>query len=195
MNIQIQLKGTAPLVLHNIALSDPDNEYAKQISKISAKRKKTEEDRAELAKLEWYGGLYTDWNNGGIVMPTRCIRKAFISGARVRKLGKAVERALQFTDLNVPIEHDGENNIDKLFNNKKYHSRESVRIMNNRIMRVRPQFPTWSITANAFLLESIMDLDELQEIANFTGVAEGLCDNRVNGYGRFEVKINVLATV
>ena len=97
--------------------------------------------------------------------------------------------------MNVPIIHDGAKEIDKLFADKRFHSRESVRIQNNRIMRVRPQFPNWAIVANAILLEDVMDLDELITIANFTGIAEGLCDNRVNGYGRFEAKINVLATV
>jgi hypothetical protein len=61
-------------------------------------------------------------------------------------------------------------------------------------MRVRPQFPEWKIQAEAILLSDIMDLEELQTVASFTGVGEGLCDNRVNGYGRFEVKVNVLST-
>jgi hypothetical protein len=195
MNIQIQLTGTSPLLVHNIELSDPDNDWAKQIAKISSKRKKTEEDRREIEKLEWYGGLYTDWNNGGIVMPARCIKRAIVSGARARKLGKHVERALQFTDLNVPIVHDGPKDIDKLFSDKRYHNRASVRIQNNRIMRVRPQFPNWAVVANAILLEDVMDLAELETVIKFTGVAEGLCDNRVNGYGRFEAKVNVLAAV
>jgi hypothetical protein len=62
-------------------------------------------------------------------------------------------------------------------------------------MRVRPQFPNWVVVANAMLLEDVMDLDELQSVVHFTGVAEGLCDNRSNGFGRFEGKINVLAGV
>src|SRR5690242_4325412 len=128
MEIQIQLKGISPLLVHNIALSDPDNEWAKQIAKVSAKRKKTEEDRREIERLEWFGGLYTDFNsadpdviaNGGIVMPVRCIKKALISGARARKLGKHVERALQFTDINVPLIHDNpKKDIDSLFADKR----------------------------------------------------------------------------
>lgn len=195
MDIQIKLTGTSPLILHNIELSDPENEYAKQIAKISAKRKKTDEDRKELEMLEWFGGLYTDFTNGGIVLPTRCIRKSLINGAKQRKLGKVVERALQFKELSTPILYNGPKDVTALYENKAYHSRESVRIMNARIMRVRPKFPQWEIIADAILLESIMDLDEFEEIAKFSGVAEGLCDNRVNGYGRFNVEVKAFARI
>ena len=195
MNIQIQLKGTTPLLLHNIELSDPDNEWTKQIAKIAqnAKRQKRIDEKSKsLNGMAVY--ILT-----GIVAVLLCLldvlKRALVSGARARKLGKHVERALQFTDLNVPIAHDGPNDIDALFADKRFHNRASVRIQTNRIMRVRPQFPNWAVVANAILLEDILDLEELETIIKFTGVAEGLCDNRVNGYGRFEAKINVLTTV
>lgn len=195
LNLQFHLQGVSPLILHNIEASDPLNEWSKQLSKISSKKKKTEEDHAEMERIQWFSGLYTDHYIKGVVMPTKCLRKAFIVGARARKLGKHVERGLKFHDMAVPIIHNGPNDFEKLHQNSSYHSRESVKIGNSRIMRVRPKFSKWEIQANASLDTDLMDLDELQNIAEYTGRIEGLCDNRINGFGRFQVKINVFATV
>jgi hypothetical protein len=56
-------------------------------------------------------------------------------------------------------------------------------------MRVRPCFPRWALVADAILLESVMDVDDLRRVADLAGKAEGLGDNRINGYGRFSVKV------
>lgn len=38
MQVQIEIKGTSPLLMHNGRLSDPDDEWAREIAKITAKR-------------------------------------------------------------------------------------------------------------------------------------------------------------
>ena len=195
LNLQFHLQGTAPLILHNIEAADPLNEWSKQLSKISSKKKKTEEDHAEMERIQWFSGLYTDPFIKGPVMPTKCLRKAFIVGGRARKLGRHIERGLKFHDMAVSIIHDGPNDFDELFKNNYYHSRESVKVNNSRIIRVRPKFPKWQIIADASLDTDILDLDELQSVIEYTGRIEGLADNRINGFGRFEAKINVLTTV
>lgn len=184
-DIGIRLEGTSPLLLHNIQLSDPDHPIVKEIKALTSKRTKTEDDRRAIEKLEWYGGLYTVPGVQGIVLPTANIRRCLIGAARINKLGRQVERALGFLALDVPLVHDGPKDIDAIFADERFHNRASVRIGTSRTMRVRPQFSPWSLMANAYLLDDVLDLDDFQRIVERAGLAEGLGDNRVNGYGRF----------
>lgn len=187
MDIKFEITGTSPLLCHNIQLADPDNEWTKQIATYTAKRKKTEDDRRAIERLEWFGGLYVE--DGRPVMPTGNIRKCIVQAGKISKQGTQVVRALNFSDMNVPIAHDGPDNLEALFADKSFHNRAAVGISGKRTMRVRPQFARWALVATAFLLEDVMDLDDLQRVAERAGKAEGLGDNRVNGYGRFTVKV------
>jgi hypothetical protein len=187
MDIRLELTGTSALLMHNINLADPDNEFTREIKTYTDKRKKTEDDRRAIERLEWFGGLYTD--NGSVVMPTGNIRKAFINAGKISKQGTQVTRALQFAELHVPLVYDGPDNLEVLSKDPAFSNRSAVGISGKRTMRVRPQFNTWAVVADAFLLEDVMDLNDLQIVAKRAGLAEGLGDNRVNGYGRFAVKV------
>lgn len=191
-NVRITIRGTTPLLCHNVQLADPDNPISKEIAKITAKRKKTEEDRTEIAKLEWYGGLYLAPGIDGPVMPTANIRKAFIEGAKITKQGRSVERALTFLQKDVPITYEGPRDIDKLFKIPTFHNRSAVRVQMARTMRTRPQFPEWVLIADAYYAENVMDLDEFRRVIDLAGMAEGLCDNRKNGYGRFTAEVTIV---
>lgn len=187
MEVKLELTGTSPLLMHSINLADPDNEFVREIATYTAKRKKTEDDRRAVERLEWFGGLYVD--NGQVVMPTGNIRKSFIQAGKISKQGTQVTRALQFTDLQVPLAYDGPKDLEALFADPAYSNRAAVGISGKRVMRVRPQFNTWAVVANAFLLEDVMDVSDLELVAKRAGLAEGLGDNRVNGYGRFSIRV------
>lgn len=185
MNIKIVLKGTSPLLMHNPRMVDPEFEISREIKAIAAKRRKTDEDHRQIAKLEWYGGLYDV--DGVVVQPTSKVRKCVINAAKITKMGKAVERALSFGDLHVPLVYKGPSEIDSLFADDQYHSRLSVGVQGKRVMRTRPKFLPWSLVVNGILVEDAgLNLDELTRIVALAGIAEGIGDNRVNGYGRFE---------
>jgi hypothetical protein len=187
MDIRLELTGTSPLLMHNIALADPDNPFTKEIATYTAKRKKTEDDRRAIEKLEWFGGLYID--QGSAVIPTANIRKALIQAGKISKQGIQVVRSLNFKALNVPLVYDGPRDLEALFQDAAFSNRAAVGISGKRTMRVRPQFTRWAVVADAFLLEDVMDLSDLERVAMRAGLAEGLGDNRVNGYGRFSVRV------
>lgn len=131
MNITISIKGVSPLLMHNPRMVDPDFEITREISKLTGKKKKTEEDRREIERLEWYGGLYTEVNGNGkpiVVEPTSKLRKCIIEAARIYKLGRDVERALLFDGLHAPLSYDGPREIDKLWQSQLFVSRLSVGI-------------------------------------------------------------------
>lgn len=188
MQVTIELKGTSPLLCHNPRMVDPEFELNRQIKAITAKRKKTDEDLQAIEELEWYGGLYEE--NGIVVQPTSKVRKCLVNAAKISKQGKAIERALSFAALNVPLIYQGPKNPDELFKDKKFHSRLSVGVSGKRVMRVRPQFFPWGLSVTGLFVEDAgLNVDEFVRIVELAGVVEGIGDNRVNGYGRFEGKV------
>ena len=60
MQFRITITGTAELLMHNARLANPLDSAAKAMKAISSKRVKTDEDHAEMARLEHFGSLYYD---------------------------------------------------------------------------------------------------------------------------------------
>ena len=57
--VSVRVRGIAPLICHNGQLVDPMNKWVRAIKKLTNKgKKKTDEDIAEIARLEFLGGLY-----------------------------------------------------------------------------------------------------------------------------------------
>lgn len=189
MKVTVQLVGTSPLLQHNVQLADPDNEFTKKIAAYTGKRKKTEDDRQAIARLEWFGGLYLE--DGRPVMPTRWLRKCFINSGKISKMGTAIARGLAFSDLNVPIAYDGPTDLDDLYANPRFVNKDAIGIAMKKTMRTRPQFPNWAVVAEGVIMEDALDFDVFCKIVERAGKVEGLGDNRVNGYGRFEAKVDV----
>jgi hypothetical protein len=185
----LTLTGRTPLVVHNSRLADPEDEIVRQIKEITSKRKKTDEDHRTVGRLEWYGGLYLG-DDREPVLPTANVRRCLVEAAKTRKLGKQLGRAVSFVEFLTPIIYDGPKDIDKLYSRPEFRLRASV--VNNgqsRIMRVRPKFPAWEITADLELLDDMLNPNDLKDIASLAGLIEGLGDNRVNGFGRFAAEL------
>lgn len=190
MNITITLTGTSPLLMHNPQMVDPEFELNRQIKALTAKRKKTDDDLKQIEKLEWFGGLYVE--DGRVVQPTSKIRKCLINTGKISKMGKMVERAVSFRSLNVPLVYSGPQDPQEIFAKPEFHSRLSVGIGNKRVMRVRPKFFPWALSVSGVFVEDAgLNMEDLVRIVELAGVVEGIGDNRVNGYGRFEGKVEV----
>jgi len=188
MDVTLKLTGTTPLLMHNPRMVDPEFEISRKIKELSAKRKKTDEDLRKIGELEWYGGLYSE--NGIVVQPTSKVRKCLINAGKITKQGKAVERALTFHRLNVPLIYDGPKDIEELFKSGKYVSRLSVGIGQKRVMRVRPEFYPWGLVLTGLFVDDAgLNFDSFMQIADLAGTVEGIGDNRVNGYGRFTIEV------
>ena len=188
MKIVIEVVGTSPLLMHNPRMVDPEFEINRQMKVLTGKRKKTDEDLRQIGRLEWFGGMYEV--EGVVVQPTSKLRKCLINAGRISKQGKSIERALSLSELNVPLIYEGPKELNKLFEDKRYTSRLSVGIGNKRVMRVRPQFSQWGLRVKGLFIEDAgLNLSEFEHIAELAGLSEGIGDNRVNGYGRFTIKV------
>lgn len=103
--VRTQVIGTTQMHTHNIRLANPDDPFARAISQISAKRKKTEEDRKEMARLEWHGGLYTELGTAyspammeqegiQLVIPQHNLKRCYKETAKATRQGRTIDRAL-----------------------------------------------------------------------------------------------------
>jgi hypothetical protein len=192
MNVVLELQGTSAILMHNPRMVDPEFELNREIKALASKRKKTDDDLRTIARLEWYGGLYTAPNGGApvVVQPTAKVRKCLINTGKISKMGKMVERSLSFADLEVPLVYDGPKDIDELFADQRFHSRLSVGIGDKRVMRVRPKFFPWALRVRGLFIEDAgLNIDDLERLVELSGIVEGIGDNRVNGYGRFIGKV------
>lgn len=180
-----RIVGTTPMLMHSERLANPFDDVTKQIKAISGKRKKTEDDLLEMARLEWLGGMYYD-QESGIHVPGHNVLACIISGAKLHKLGTAVKRAAIVLEDKVTVEYDGERNPDKLFLNKRFVDMRGVKVGTSKVMRCRPIFHKWSLAFSVAYDESSIQEDELTRCVESAGLMAGLGDYRPR-FGRFAI--------
>jgi hypothetical protein len=187
MDFKITLTGTHTLLMHNAQLSDPLNPFTKRLAEITSKRKKTDDDHVEIARREWDGGLYYDADAGPFI-PGQNVERALLDSARMNRLGKSIERGVFITTDVIPLDYPGPRDIRELRDDASFRHMASVKIGMSRTMRCRPMFREWSLSAEGYLDETQIELDELRQIAQRAGKLIGLGDWRPR-FGRFEATV------
>lgn len=189
MRILLKLTGRSGLVMHNPRMIDPEDEIVRAIAEITKKgSKQTDADRAEVARLEWFGGIYHD-SEVGVHIPAWNVIKCINRGAVITRQGTDVLRAVSVLTDKLPLLYDGPRELVKLYDRPEFRFRKEVGIGQKKVMRVRPIFRKWSLEMEAELLEEAMNPDDLSRVATTAGLSEGLGDARKLGYGRFTVEM------
>jgi hypothetical protein len=182
--IVFAIKGTTPLIMHNERLANPFDDLTKEIKAITGKRKKTEDDLHEMARLEWLGGLYHE--DGKIIVPGYNVLAAIRDGGKLHKLGTAVKRAVLVQEDRLELAYDGPTTPAELFKDKNFVDVRSVKVGAARIMRCRPIFKSWGLCFTLLFDESVIQLDSIKRIVADAGALCGLGDYRPR-FGRFEI--------
>jgi len=182
-SLNFRIVGVSPLLMHNGQLADPLNSFAQAMKKVSGKRSKTDADYVELARLEWYGGLYVC--NGAPCIPGEVLEASFVAAARKSKRGKQAQAGLMCPG-NYPLEYVGPKELDQLWENPEFRLTVGVRISNSRVMRTRPRFQEWSSEIQVVFDDSVLNEREVNEIVKIAGEGVGLMDWRPK-FGRFEI--------
>jgi|JI9StandDraft_2_1071091.scaffolds.fasta_scaffold13819_6 hypothetical protein len=178
------------LLTHNERLADPRDPIARQMKSISSKRTKTDEDFAELAKLEFEGGLYLT-DDGKVGIPAWNVFRSWQEGAKVNKLGRAVERGVFMSGADIlPIEYNGPSSPVDMWNAGHVDSR-SVKVGMSKVTRTRPSFRNWSLVADFTVDLDVLREDDLGMIVRNAGLMSGLGDYRPR-FGRYEVELEAL---
>lgn len=191
MQAHITIEGVAPLIQRNIRLADPLDSITREITKVSKKRNKTEDDLREIARLEWFGGLYSDpalevdQLSGRVVLPSTNLERVIRDGAAKSKEGKTVQAAVIVLEDAV-LDYKGPKDTHELWLAGRNAYRESVKVGQVRVLRTRPIFREWKCSFVADFHDDLVDPDRLRHFLDVAGRQVGVGDWRPK-HGRFIV--------
>lgn len=186
--MHVTMEGLSPLLMHNPQLIDPTNHWVKLMKAITGKQKKTEDDHAELLRLEWHGGLFLGSDGLPAVAPANP-RRCFAAAATRHKMGKAVERGMFIMTPEIPVIYDGPRTVAGLWDDPRFRSVLPVKVGQARTMRCRPMFFPWRLEFEIEVETTIIDEAMIHTIVEEAGLYEGLGDGRRIGFGKFRGKI------
>lgn len=193
MKTRLTCTGTRPLIMHNERLASPLNAYTKKIKEISSVRGKTEDQLLQMARLEFEGAMYFDKELGPYV-PANMLRKCLITGARLIRAGKKIERGVSLTDFMFSLLYDGPRDIAGLWGEpgkSPFVDMRPVRVQSSRVDRCRPIFRDWAIEAEVIADPQVIEPEEFAEVARLAGEMQGIGDYR-EMYGRFRSVVEPL---
>jgi hypothetical protein len=196
MKLRLIGEGTRPLLMHNVQLASPMNKYAKELSRLNKAKpssKRTDEDRLEIAKIEWEGGLYFEPEIGPYV-PASWIFKSLLEGARSGRRGQKIEGGVTVVEMIHPLIYKGPRDIAGMWGDNgtsEFVDFRTVRVGQAKVDRCRPIFRQWAFEAELLIDPTVIDPDEVADIANISGRLKGMGDYRQQ-YGRFEATIERL---
>jgi hypothetical protein len=173
------------LLQHNIRLANPLDKITKAMKKISAKRKKTDDDHVELARLEFMGGVYYE-ESTGVFVPSSTWHSALVEASKRQRLGKAFKAGVIVTQ-DTPLKFDGPKKPEARWKAGLYDQR-AVRVTTSRIIRTRPVFHNWSATVTVMYEPEIVDRSQLDDAMQVLGDQIGICDHRPI-FGRFTTEV------
>ena len=189
--LKIRLQGVSPLLCHNGQTADPRNTYAKAMKAVSSKRKKTDADLDELARLEWLAGLYR--SGAELVIPDYVLESTMIGGAKKSKRGPQAKCGLFFTEHAVlnftgkPAEINDQT-LAEMFESGDFTHTIGVRVGMSKVMRTRPIFRGWTCEALVQYDPDVLNQRDIEEIAIDAGKLVGLGDWRPK-HGRFDAEV------
>jgi hypothetical protein len=181
--LKFKITGVAPLLMHNGQTADPLNPHSRAIAEITSKRKKTEADHAEIARREWYAGLYLHGSQPCI--PAEAIEAALVKGAMKEKQGPAAKAGLIVED-NCRLLYKGPRDPDELWQNETFRLRVPAKVGTARVIRTRPIFREWSAELVVKFLPSLLNEKDIRSFLVTAGEQIGLLDWRPR-FGRFSV--------
>ena len=188
--LKLKLIGTAPLLMHSSRLADPLDLLTKELKNASkAATKGTDVGADRMARLEYEGSLYLT-NEGRLYIPGVAIERALREGSA------GVQKGLKKRfDAGVFVNEDGAFTVagkQGKTANEWYDAghvlRVSARVMNARVMRTRPKFEKWTLTATVDYSPEIVDRETVIRAAQYAGQVVGLGDWRPR-FGRFTAEV------
>lgn len=181
---KFQLTSACPLIMHNGDLANPLNPIVKEQKKISGKRKKTEADLEELARLEFIGGLYY---RNGYILPAEIIEATINGGARKFKEGMDAKAGMVvMSHAKLEFEHSALT-PQELWEVEQYRFQKMVTVARARILRTRPIIDNWTAEVEVTFEDTVCSGSQVYKWLKKAGEIVGLCDWRPR-YGRFSVK-------
>lgn len=185
--LKFKIEGICPLLQHDDKTANPFNEYTKQLKAISGKRKKTEDDLFEMARIEWSASLYHTPKKGYFIK-AECFEASLLAGAKSKKLGTIFKQAVSIPDEPTFHFKDDNKTPAQLFEIDAYKDFRTVKVQQSKILRCRPIFNEWSCEIEVWYEETRIDETDILQIVEYAGRYIGICDYRPK-YGRFNATL------
>lgn len=186
--LQINWRGTTPLIMNSCAGVNPLHPIQIEIKKITSKKTKTEEDLINLANLEWLIRLYWDEQNNRPYIPAENIEATIINGAKFVKKGKDIERYFRVLDLKPALDYRATFTKEQLQADLKYRDTRPMNVQRSKVLRTRPRFDIWETKFTAMYDEEKIDLQTIVTALEYAGKYVGTCDSRPK-YGQFTTTV------
>ena len=180
----VSIRGVSPLMMHNCQTADPFNKFSKQMKLITVKRKKTEEDYAELSKIEWHAGLYVD-KDGDLIIPSTLIEASIQEGATKSRLGKTFKSGV-FVNDDAKLDVGTKKKAVELWGDDSYRDVRPVIVGRSRVMRTRPIFYQWKCSFTVYFDDEQVNATDVIRAIEEAGSKAGIGDFRPR-FGRFEI--------
>lgn len=188
--LTIKLTGNGPILMHSDRLANPLDPIKKKMATISGKRKKTDEDHEQMARIEWEAGMYHDADIGPYI-PGRMLKAGLIAGAKKTKDSPKVKSGVLVMTDKSPLEYKGPRDIEKMWAAGSFADIRSVVVQRARLMRCRPIFSDWSATFELMFDDTVVDRADILRFAETCGQMIGIGDYRPEkggDFGRFCVE-------
>ena len=185
-SIKVKIAGSSPLLMHSDRFANPLDPLTKAHKEMTGKRKKTDDDFIAIAKSEFIGGCY--WNEDtGFFIPSQNLESCLIAAAKLQKLGVKFKQGVVVLEDELPLDSFKNMTPEKLWENPKNVDARGVKVGMAKIMRYRPIFRNWSLSATVMVNEDVVNLNEVKKALTDAGALIGLGDYRPR-FGRFKVE-------
>lgn len=179
--ITYRLTSDCPMLMHNGQTADPLNHWSKSMKAVSGKRKKTDADYEELARIEFMAALYID--KTGPIIPSANIDSMLVNAAKKLREGPLVKSGV-FCLKNASLQYDGPRDPDGLWKAETFRHVAIVRVQTARVARTRPIFNEWAADVVLNIEDSLVNVAQVDTWMNVAGSQIGLGDWRPQ-HGRF----------
>lgn len=171
------LDGTSPLLMSSGEF-DRAGETYRAYTLLGQKKRKSLDDQARLAELEWTLALYLDAEVGPYI-PGKNVKELLRSAATKWRKGEELKRSLLVVDYRIPLLYDGPRDQTDLW---AAGFRYEAMVANagagsGRVVRTRPKFEGWSLVADLAFDPEELDIDFLGVVAE-RSMKYGLGDYR-----------------
>jgi hypothetical protein len=188
---KVKIEGTRPLLMHNGRLADPIDPATKKLSAAAKKKQKSDDEIAEVGRLEFEGSLYFD-SAIGPYLPVDNLQAMIIEGARKRKMGKDFESLVEVAMPTAEpegyrLDYQGPRDPAGLWNAPGFKLRKQARVGQSRVVRTRPRFARWSCRFEVEILDDGPDPEHVKRALEDAGRLIGIGDWSPR-YGRFTLE-------
>jgi hypothetical protein len=188
--IKVRFVGVVPMLQHNSQLANPMSPAAKALKAASSKGgrgKKTDENYEEIAKAEFFGGLYIDEESNYFIPEAQI--ESMICAASFAEVGISKAKSMGAINVLDPfflVKYDGPAEPEKRYGNFNCMDQRLVAVGTAKVVRTRPMFRNWVAEGSVYYDTPYTD-ESIRLVLEACG-SKGLGDYRPK-FGRFNVEL------